>query len=748
MDPLMATALVLLAAAPADKSVELARDGKARATLVVAEEAIAAEKTAATELAAYLKKVTGAEFTIQGRPGPGTNILLGRSREVERRLPRLDWRALGSDGIVIRTVGDDLVLSGGRPRGTLYAVYTFLQDVVGCRWYASDAEEVIPNQPTLVVPRQEVVYRPPFDYRHHYTAALTDPRFCVKLRQNGREFMEAIPEAYGGDVRFGSAHTLLRQFLKADDHFQAHPEWYAYDKEKKERTPKAVCLTEPGAHAQVTQEVLAYLKRHPDTRILSVSCDDTNAACQCERCVTVRQREGSESGPLLMLVNAVAERVEKEHPDVLISTLAYWHTDRPPATLKPRRNVLIHLGVLDRNHKHAIPDVPHFSRYLKRWGELTPHVYIWDYDAHFGNFIQPHPNHTVLAKSLRFYRDQKVSGVFVQGSWGETGEFMHLRAWLSAQLMWNPDQDERALMTEFLNGYYGAAGPHLLAYLDLISNAVNRQPTTWLGVYDGETSHWLTLEDLNAATRLFEKAEAAVAGNDTLTYRVRRARFGIDTVWVQRYRELRRTARAEGRTFLGPEDPYAALERIAANEFKTDTFREWGPFSEYVARLRTSLPPREGSTPPECDRLKPYEWEDLQETALVVSPNRDHGSVVDDPAASNGKALKLVGGGQELEARLELPAHLEGRWRVYVVARAQPKGEQPAGIALGIYNPRELCRLIGEFSPAEAGHYRTFDLGVRRLTPGAKIWVQPSGAGSFGEVEATWIDRVFLIAAE
>ena len=49
MDPLMATALVLLAAAPADKSGELARDGKARATLVVAEEAIAAEKTAATE---------------------------------------------------------------------------------------------------------------------------------------------------------------------------------------------------------------------------------------------------------------------------------------------------------------------------------------------------------------------------------------------------------------------------------------------------------------------------------------------------------------------------------------------------------------------------------------------------------------------------------------------------------------------------------------------------------------------------
>ena len=33
-------------------------------------------------------------------------------------------------------------------------------------------------------------------------------------------------------------------------------------------------------------------------------------------------------------------------------------------------------------------------------------------------------------------------------------------------MMWNPDQDPRELMTEFLNGYYGAAGPFVMKYLE------------------------------------------------------------------------------------------------------------------------------------------------------------------------------------------------------------------------------------------------------------------------------------------
>jgi len=741
-------------------AADLARDGEARCVIVVPRDAIPAEETAAKELADYLEKVTGAKPAVQDAPGEGTNVFVGRSERIGKMLADVDFTALGTDGIVMRTVGEDLVLSGGRPRGTLYAVYTFLQDVVGCRWYAgtnlpTDPVEVIPKKPTLEVTELNVVYRPPFDFRQHSTEAARDPLFAVKLRLNGREWLPVIPEKYGGGAHMGGGHTLLRQFLKKDDHFDQHPEWYRYNRAADKREPQAICFTNKAAGEQAAKEVLAYLADHPDTKILSLSCEDTNAVCQCGPCTALREKEGGESGPLLAFVNHVAERVEKAFPDVLVNMLAYWHTDRPPKHIKPSRNVLVQLGVLNRNHKHAIPDVPHFSRYLRRWSELAEHVYMWDYDPHFRNFLQPHPNHFITADSLRFYRDQGVSGVFMQGSWGPAGEFMRVRAWVTAQLMWNPDLDQRALMTEFLDAYYGAAAPCLMQYLELIRDAIHRQPDLWLGVYDATTRHWLTLDDLNAATRFFDTALEAVKADETLSYRVRRARLSIDIVWLERYRELRRTARQLGRAFLGPPDPYAEIERLAKNEFGIDCYREWAEFSsEYVPKLRKLFPPRTGATPAECRGQPAYEWEDIQENLLSVTP-KSAGEIVDDPKASNGKALRLQGSDHSLDAKLTLPAHLEGRWRVHAMARAEPAGEDPSAIVLGVYawnmpggNANEAYRLVAECLAGQGGEYRTFDLGVHRLKKGATIQVQPNGDGSYGQIKTTWIDRFFLVAAE
>ena len=232
---LVFAALALLFMSEALVAATLAREGNATCVIVVADDAIAAERTAAKELAHYLENVTGAKPAVQNAPGEGTNVFVGGSERIEKMLADVDFTALGTDGIVMRTVGDDLVLSGGRPRGTLYAVYTFLQDVVGCRWYAgtnrpTDPVEMIPRKPTLEIAELDVVYRPPLDFRQHYTEAVRDPLFAVKLRLNGRESLPVIPGEFGGSAFMGGGHTLLRQFLKAAEHFAQHPEWYAYSR--------------------------------------------------------------------------------------------------------------------------------------------------------------------------------------------------------------------------------------------------------------------------------------------------------------------------------------------------------------------------------------------------------------------------------------------------------------------------------------------------------------------------------------
>ncbi|MBI4582957.1 MAG: DUF4838 domain-containing protein, partial [Planctomycetes bacterium] len=89
--------------------------------------------------------------------------------------------------------------------------------------------------------------------------------------------------------------------------------------------------------------VLEEIKKNPTDRNINIAQMDNDSYCTCPRCAALDEREESHAGATLALVNAVAERIEKLHPEVLISTYAYAYTRKPPRTLKPRRNVMIQL---------------------------------------------------------------------------------------------------------------------------------------------------------------------------------------------------------------------------------------------------------------------------------------------------------------------------------------------------------------------------------------------------------------------
>ena len=57
------------------------------------------------------------------------------------------------------------MLAGGRPRGTLYAVYEFLERPIGCHWLDRETE-IVPSRPTLAVDALDVRAKPWFWIRH------------------------------------------------------------------------------------------------------------------------------------------------------------------------------------------------------------------------------------------------------------------------------------------------------------------------------------------------------------------------------------------------------------------------------------------------------------------------------------------------------------------------------------------------------------------------------------------------------
>ena len=53
--------------------------------------------------------------------------------------------------------------------------------------------------------------------------------------------------------------------------------------------------------------------------------------------------------------------------------------------------------------------------------------------------------------------------------WGEMSE---LRAYLISKLLWNPEADADAIIDDFVNGYYGNAGPYIRQYIDTMRYAL------------------------------------------------------------------------------------------------------------------------------------------------------------------------------------------------------------------------------------------------------------------------------------
>src|SRR6185295_15092234 len=226
--------------------------------------------------------------------------------------------------------------------------------------------------------------------------------------------------------------------------------------------------------------------------------------------------------------NYIAEKIEPEFPHVAVDTLAYQYTRKPPKTLKPRPNVIVRLCSIECNFRESLdhPSNAAFALDIVGWSKISQRLYIWDYVTDFSHYVQPHPNWLTLGPNLRFFQEHSVRGVFEEGAYQSHGsEMSELRAWVLAQLLWNPKQDDRALNNEFLEGYYGpAAAAHLRQYLALMHEASHGHNLTCNSKTDAP---FLKFKPLAQADQLWQQAERASASAPEFLPRIRLGRLPI-----------------------------------------------------------------------------------------------------------------------------------------------------------------------------------------------------------------------------
>ncbi len=520
---------------------QLFGDGRSDYKIVVAAGAAESEQTAARELQAYIKLISRAELPVVEAAEAGARhlVYVGFDSRVKAitgaPVPDKD-----DESFTYETRDGNLYIYGGRGRGTMYGVFTFLERELGVRWYATDCT-VVPKRKAYRLGDLHVHEEPAIRYRFAQYYNTMNDAWCGHNKNN--TLWAARRTAYGGVGAYWNAHTC-GQFVDAEELFESHPEYFAM-RGGQRIADGQLCLTNPEVLSICIQEMLKAIQTYPDYWVYSMSQNDNKLFCECKQCTALAERYQAQSGVMLWFVNQVAAAVKEVYPDKYVGTFAYQYTRKAPVGIVPADNVVIRLCSIECCFAHPLDQCEHnkaFMADLKAWQQIAPRLYIWDYVVNFAQYHAPFPNMQVLARNIQIFREHNAIGVQEEAQYQSPGgEFAELKSWLLARLLWNPYQPTQPLIEEFVRAYYGAAADAVLEYIQMCRDLVT--PQTVLGIFI-RPNHELFNDDFTAAARrLLDSARKLVEGDSTLAARLDRVRMQPMFLHVMRSPEA---AKADG----------------------------------------------------------------------------------------------------------------------------------------------------------------------------------------------------------
>lgn len=430
--------------------------------VVVDKNATATERYAAAQLREFLYKGQLGTDSMSAKEG---TVYVGDTKYLRKHFAKyID--SLRDDGYLICGDGRNLCLYGAGEKGTLYAVYAFLE-MLGYRLYTPDAL-VIPDlsKDSHLSPfTSHLVSNPAFTYR--------EVSYYYPNHSQLYADWHHLHTVADRDSLFGMFVHTFKDLIPPARYFDAYPEWFSLNNGRRSRDGQ-LCLANPAVLEELCRRLADTMATAPEKKMWSVSNNDNYNACQCSECLRMDSLYGGPTGTLLHFVNQVARRF----PDKTISTLAYQYTRCAPTNpeVKPEKNVNIMFCSIECGRELPIADNPReasFRKDMEDRSRLTDNIFMWDYVVQFRNFWNPFPNLHVLQPNLQFFRKNGVRMMFEQATGADNiTSWMDIRCYMLAKLLWNPDADIDAIMADFYKGYYGNASRYIKKIIDTMTKAL------------------------------------------------------------------------------------------------------------------------------------------------------------------------------------------------------------------------------------------------------------------------------------
>jgi len=644
-------------------AVVRADDGKSDAVIVQSAQPTEAEAFAAQELADFVQRSTGAAPPIVKETdfAGGKAMYVGQTEFAARQ--EIDFARLGAEEWVIRSAKGSLILCGGRPRGTLYAVYEFLEKCMGVRFLDAYTEHV-PSMTRWVLPAGLAIQGIPAFSRREICMVVVGTgspeflRFQVRRKING--FANAFWSAgakYGYSMRFGSPYSTHTHSLYTKDFSEARPEYFAMLENGRRTGPGSdgqVCTSHPKVRKFFAAKLREYIKQdrdkivqaksgEPFPTLYSLVPNDNTNKCVCPECMARARKYGAYTGVVLEFINAVAEDIARDYSDIQIAAGAYTFYVDIPQGIRPRDNVIIYLAQLGsefnclpkrdtlRSMVHPINQKP--RKVLEDWGAISKMLGTHDYWTAWSQPFQwPQTNIHGLAQTLKLYYRCGMRHFFVEDELfgSRVHSFVDLQFYMAARLLQDPGQDEEKLIAEFMDLYYGPAAPPMKRLLAYIERRQEEEPGTLASVPPAARNYFDPAFFIETDAMISE-AEKTVADDPKRLANIRQERLAFDETMLYLWESLNS---AKPLAFKRDE----LLARLKQNY--EAAYRKYGGWGETFKKDDDARLEYLRNMPPIPPQFKGKKIVDVCGPQLYLV-NQGFSKVVADPDAAVGKACRL-----------------------------------------------------------------------------------------------------------
>jgi len=252
-------------------------------SIVCDAKATEAEHYAATEFQTLFRGLTGKTLPIVADIPRSAGYALVGPDAVRRAGVRMPAASLGEEGLRIRVDARSVAIDGGRPRGTLYGVYEFFEELCGVRFLTHDHTYYPPNALKRPIALGSRSYVPQFKFRwSYYGETGRFPQFATRLRTN----TISDDAKLGGKTGYQLVMHNVANLVPPSVYGAEHPEYYALVKGRRdwefaEGGGPQLCLTNPAVRDVVVQAIERQIRENPGQRNFNIAQTDTDRYCTC-----------------------------------------------------------------------------------------------------------------------------------------------------------------------------------------------------------------------------------------------------------------------------------------------------------------------------------------------------------------------------------------------------------------------------------------------------------------------------------